>query len=152
MSRRIEEAGYSSQERSPIRGVSHRSRISPATRRVLPEQIPPPNQLPPRQRLLPVRIPQLNPHQVLLVPGLMGELQAIARGSAELSAFQPNQIMGTAHILVRYGVQSLGAPKQIDKQARCYLFEDLRRREQMASPDQARDGRSLRPHFRNGNF
>ena len=122
MSRHSEEAEYSSQERSPLRGVSPESRISPPTRRVLPEQMDNPpihHQLFARgQRMLPVRIPQHSQKQVLLAPSLVDELQAIARASAKLSDFQPNRIMDSAHILVRYGIQSLEAFKQIDEQAR----------------------------------
>ena len=98
------------------------------------------------QRVLPVRIPQLSPNQVLLVPSLVDELQALAKASAKLAAFQPNQLMDAAHTMVRYGIQSLEAFKQIDKQARGYLFEDLRHREQMTFPELARNGKSLPPH------
>ena len=148
LSRQSEGAEYSSQSRSPLRN-SPQSRISPATRRVLPEKIENPlphRQLFPGQRVLPVRIPQLSQNQVLLVPSLVDELQAIARASAKLSAFQPNHIVGPAHILLRYGIQSLEAFNQIDKQARGYLFEDLRRREQMTFPELPRNGKSLPPH------
>ena len=119
----------------------------PATRRVMPEQISPPDQLFPGRRLLPVRIPQPNPNQVLLAPASMGELRAIDRGSAKLSAFHPNQIMNLAHILARYGIQSLEDSKQIDKTARAYLSEDLRHLEQMTSPELSRGGKSLHHHF-----
>ena len=150
MSRHSEEAEYSSQERSPLRGVSPESRISPIARRVLPEQMANPHlqhQLFAHgQRMLPVRIPQFSQNHVLLAPSLADELQAIARASAKLSAFQPNHIVGPAHILLRYGIQSLEAFNQIDKQARGYLFEDLRRREQMTFPELPRNGKSLPPH------
>ena len=94
-----------------------------------------------------MRITQLSQNQVLLAPSLAGELQSIARASAKLSAFHPNRIMDSAHILARYGIQSLEAFKQIDKQARGYLFEDLRRREQMTFPELPRNGKSLPFHF-----
>ena len=86
-------------------------------------------------RLLPLRIPQLNPNHVLLAPGLMGGPQAISRDSAKIAAFRTNQILDSAHILARYGAQSVEAFKQIDRQARGYLFEDLRRRDQMTFPE-----------------
>lgn len=70
----------------------------------------------------------------------MGELQAIARDSSKLPAFAPNQIFDSAHILVRYGAQSAEDFKQIDKQARGYFAEGLRRREQMTYPEQPWDG------------
>ena len=60
--------------------------------------------------------------------------------------------MDSAHILVRYGIQSLEAFKQIDKQARGYLFDGLRHREQMTFPELPRNGKSLPSHFRNGTF
>ena len=151
MSLHIDQAEYTSEERSPICGSPPRSRISPATHRVLPEQIDNPpihhQLLAHGQRVLPVRIPQLSQNQVLLVPSLADELQAIARASEKLSAFQPIHIMDSAHISARYGIQSLEAFKQTDRQARGYLFDDLRRREQMTFPELPRNGKSLPSHF-----
>ena len=60
--------------------------------------------------------------------------------------------MDPAHILARYGVQSSEASKQIDKQARGYLPDDIRHREQMTCPELPRSGESLPFHFSNGTF
>ena len=77
----------------------------------------------------------MTPEQLLLVPEFRTELDAIAAASGKFAAFSRDLILETAHILVRYGIASVEAFKQADKQARNYLFEDLRLRENMTFPE-----------------
>ena len=81
------------------------------------------------------RIPVSAPRRLLLAPTLRGELLSPARACNKLSDFSENLASDSAHVLVRYGILTAGASNQTDRQARGYLSEDLRQREQMALPE-----------------
>ena len=65
----------------------------------------------------------------------LGELGAIAEAPGKFAAFPRDLIPESAHMLAMYGISSVEASKQTDKQARGYLFEDLRMRGDVAFPE-----------------
>ena len=81
------------------------------------------------------RFPQIIPEQLDQLLPLREEITALTRGSARFSAFRPSLITDSANMLVRYGIHSAEAFRQTDKQARAYLFEDFRQREQKTYPE-----------------
>ena len=89
--------------------------------------------LPPQQRSR--AQPVLAPGQLLLVPAFREELGAIAEDSAKFAAFSRDLILESARILVRYGISSVEAFKQADRQARSYLFDDPRLRGNLTFPE-----------------
>ena len=72
---------------------------------------------------MPDRIPVLAPRHLLLASALREELAALTRAPNRLSPFPKTSFLDPpAHILVRYGVVSIEASKQTERQARGYLF------------------------------
>ena len=70
-----------------------------------------------------------------LADALSSDLLAIARGHSKFAPFRTDRIVDSASLLVRYGLGSIETFRTTEEQARRYLFEDLRKTEQLNVPN-----------------
>ena len=80
------------------------------------------------------RFPQLLPEQLGHLAPLAAEIIALTQSSARYTSLGPNLITDSATMLARYGIPNIESFRRVGKQARTYLFEDLRRRWQELAP------------------
>ena len=66
-----------------------------------------------------------------LAEALTIDLLELARAHSKFESFPGDRIAASATLLVRYGLDSLGAFRTTDEISRRYLFEDLRKTEQL---------------------
>ena len=137
--------------RSPLRVSPPASRRSASVqRRLRNEQL----NLRQIQQRHPPRVPRMRPEQLPQVDTLTTELLGVQLSSS--SRFQPlteDRIRESSAILVRYGIPTVEAFKQAEKQARSYLSEDLRQREQRNFPELSfliTPSQHLTPHIQGG--
>ena len=78
--------------------------------------------------------PPLTEVQTVLAEALSMVLLDIKRARRKFATFSDERVSGSASILVRYGLDSIEAFRTTDEQARRFLFEDLRKSEQLNFP------------------
>ena len=118
-------------ERHPVPSVALEA--SPRTIRVSISRSPSRD----RPRARNARFLQLQPDQLIHLNSLAIELNALTQGSARFASFGANLITDSAQMLTIYGISPIEAFRQMDKQARTYLFGDLRQREHKTYPRSA---------------